>query len=287
MIRHVGALWRFRHFLKALVKLDLRQRYRRSVLGIGWSLLNPIAMTIVFTVVFSNLLGNGDPINYAASVLTGFAIWGFMRDSALNGCRCFATNEAYIRQSPIPYTIYTLRTVLGQAIHSLIALGVVIAMVAIYKADATVFLRVVEILPGLLLVFFAAWAATTISAFVTVYFHDTQHLLEVFAQIMFFLTPIMYTGICSTPSNSGGSWTRTPCWLLELTRTPLLTGDMPTRECTSRASRSQWPRRPRGRDSRMAPEARDLPPVTPGFPSCHRSTSTPRRSRSPCGRTSR
>src|SRR5262245_11215432 len=85
MIQHVRALWKCRHFLMALVKLDLRQRYRRSVLGVGWSLLNPIAMTIVFTVVFSNLLGNGDPVRYAASVLTGMAVWGFLRESALNG----------------------------------------------------------------------------------------------------------------------------------------------------------------------------------------------------------
>jgi lipopolysaccharide transport system permease protein len=229
MIRHVGALWRFRHFLMALVKLDLRQRYRRSVLGIGWSLLNPIAMTVVFTVVFSNLLGNGDPINYAASVLTGLAVWGFLRESALNGCRCFATNEAYIRQSPIPYTVYTLRTVLGQAIHSLIALGVVVAMIAIYRGDAAVFLRAGMILPGLLLIFLAAWAATTISAFVTVYFHDTQHLLEVLAQIMFFLTPIMYTRKLLDEKHLGWMVDANPVyWLMELTRTPLLTGEMPT-----------------------------------------------------------
>src|SRR5947209_3121068 len=132
MIQHVRAVWKCRHFLMALVKLDLRQRYRRSVLGIGWSLLNPIAMTVVFTVVFSNLLGNGDPVNYAASVLTGMAVWGFLRDSTLNGCQCFMANEAYIRQSPIPYTVYTLRTVLGQAIHSLIALCVVVGMIALY-----------------------------------------------------------------------------------------------------------------------------------------------------------
>src|SRR5262245_7104491 len=89
MIQHLTAMWKFRHFLFALVKLDLRLRYRRSVLGVGWSLLNPIAMTIVFTVVFSNLLGGGDPIAYAASVLTGMAVWSFLRDSTLNGCRCF------------------------------------------------------------------------------------------------------------------------------------------------------------------------------------------------------
>src|SRR5437763_14234020 len=176
MVHHLSALWKFRHFLMALVKLDLRQRYRRSVLGVGWSLLNPIAMTIVFTVVFSSLLGNGDPIGYAASVLTGMAVWGFLRDSALNGCRCFMTNEAYIRQSPIPYTVYPLRTVLGQAIHSLIALGVVVVMIAVFRADASVLLRVALLVPGLVLSLAAAWAAATISAFATVYFHDTHHL---------------------------------------------------------------------------------------------------------------
>jgi lipopolysaccharide transport system permease protein len=231
MIQHLTAMWKFRHFLMALVKLDLRQRYRRSVLGIGWSLLNPIAMTVVFTVVFSNLLGNGDPINYAASVLTGMAVWGFLRDSALNGCHCFMTNEAYIRQSPIPYTVYTLRTVLGQAIHSLIALGVVVVMIAGFKADAGVLLRVALIAPGLVVVLFAAWAAATISAFATVYFHDTQHLLEVGAQILFFLTPIMYTRKLLDDKQLGWLVDANPVyWLLELTRTPLLTGHMPTAE---------------------------------------------------------
>jgi lipopolysaccharide transport system permease protein len=229
MIRHVGAMWRFRHFLMALVKLDLRQRYRRSVLGIGWSLLNPIAMTIVFTVVFSSLLGNGDPVKYAATVLTGLAVWGFLRDSALNGCRCFATNEAYIRQSPIPYTLYTLRTVLGQAIHSLIALAVVVVMLAIYHGDATILLRVGMIIPGLLLVFLAAWAATTISAFVTVYFHDMQHMLEVLAQVMFFLTPIMYPAELLQNKQLGWMVDANPVyWLMQLTRQPLVDGHMPT-----------------------------------------------------------
>jgi lipopolysaccharide transport system permease protein len=228
MIHHVSAMWRFRYFLMALVKLDLRQRYRRSVLGIGWSLLNPIAMTVVFTVVFSNLLGNGDPINYAASVLTGMAVWGFLRDSALNGCRCFMTNEAYIRQSPIPYTVYTLRTVLGQAIHSLIALAVVVAMVAIFRSGSSIPLQILAVIPGLLLLFLAAWAAATISAFATVFFHDTQHLLEVAAQIMFFLTPIMYTRKLLDDKHLGWIVDANPVyWLMELTRTPLLTGRMP------------------------------------------------------------
>jgi lipopolysaccharide transport system permease protein len=228
MIQHLTAMWKFRHFLLSLVKLDLRMRYRRSVLGVGWSLLNPIAMTCVFTVVFSSLLGNGDPIAYAAYVLTGMAMWGFMRDSCLNGCRCFMLNDSYIRQSPIPYTIYTLRTVLGQAIHSLIALGVVFAMIAIFNADIGVLLRILSVLPGLLLTLLTAWACATIAAFVTVYFHDMQHLLEVGAQIFFFLTPIMYNRKLLDDKQLGWVVDANPIsWLLELTRTPLLTGWMP------------------------------------------------------------
>jgi ABC-type polysaccharide/polyol phosphate export permease len=228
MIQHLTAMWKFRHFLLSLVKLDLRLRYRRSFLGIGWSLLNPIAMTLVFTIVFSNLLGNGDPIGYAAYVLTGMAIWGFLRDSALNGCRCFQTNEAYIRQSPIPYTIYTLRTVLGQAIHSLIAIGVVVAMIAIFNLDPSAVLRIVAVLPGLLLALLTAWAVATIAAFTTVYFHDMQHLLEVGAQILFFLTPIMYNRKLLDDKGLGWVVDANPIsWVLELTRTPLLTGWMP------------------------------------------------------------
>jgi lipopolysaccharide transport system permease protein len=228
MIHHLQAMWKFRHFLLALVKSDLRLRYHRSMLGIGWSLLNPIAMTCVFTVVFTNLLGNGDPIAYAAYVLMGMAMWGFLRDSCLTGCRCFNMNEAYIRQSPIPYTIYTLRTVLGQAIHSLIALGVVVSMIAIFNRNAGVFLSLAIVLPGLLLTLLSAWAATTIAAFITVYFHDTQHLMEVGAQILFFLTPIMFNRDLLDDRGLGWIVDANPVtWLLELTRTPLLTGSMP------------------------------------------------------------
>ena len=230
MIQHLTAMWKFRHFLLSLVKLDLRLRYRRSMLGIGWSLLNPIAMTCVFTVVFSNLLGDGDPIAYAAYVLTGMAMWGFVRDSSLNGCRCSPWSTTRISGKAPFRTPFTPcgRFSAGQ-IHSLIALGVVFAMIAIFNRDASVAIRVLAVFPGLLLTLLTAWACATIAAFVTVYFNDMQHLLEVGAQILFFLTPIMYNR--KLLDNKGLGWVvdaNPISWLLELTRTPLLTGSMPT-----------------------------------------------------------
>ncbi len=192
MFRHLSAIWTARHFLLALVKLDLRLRYRRSVLGVGWSLLHPISMTVVFTVVFSQLFGDGDPVGYAAFALAGLAVWGFLRDAATVGSKAFLINEAYIRQSPLPYTVYTLRTVLSQAIHSSLALIVVVALIVIWRGEAGVFVGLALAVPGFLLAIVAAWAMATIGAFVSAFFHDTAQILEVSCQIGFFLTPIMY-----------------------------------------------------------------------------------------------
>jgi ABC-type polysaccharide/polyol phosphate export permease len=192
MFRHLSAVWRARHFLLALVNLDLRLRYRRSVLGVGWSLLHPIAMTIVFTVVFSQFFGDSDPIGYAAFAMAGLAVWGFLRDAATVGSKAFLINEPYIRQSPLPYTVYTLRSVLGQSIHTAVALVVVVALIVLWKGDAGVFVGLALALPGLLLALLAAWAVATIGAFVNAFFHDTAQILEVSCQLGFFLTPIMY-----------------------------------------------------------------------------------------------
>jgi ABC-type polysaccharide/polyol phosphate export permease len=227
MIGHLTAVWRFRHFLMALVRLDLRLRYRRSVLGVGWSLLNPIAMTAVFTVVFSNLLGAG-AWEYAPSLLTGMAVWGFLKEAATGGSRALIANEAYIRQSPLPYTLYPLRTVFGLAIHTAIALAVVVALLVLLQQSARPLLVFPAVVPGLALAFLAAWAVATIAAFVNVYFQDTQHMLEVAAQIGFFLTPIIYTR--DVLDRQGLHWVvdLNPVNLfLDLIRAPLLTGQVP------------------------------------------------------------
>jgi lipopolysaccharide transport system permease protein len=230
MIQHLTAIWKFRHFLFALVKLDLRLRYRRSILGVGWSLLNPIAMTIVFAVVFSSLLGGGDIPRYVPHLLVGMAVWNFLRECTVSGCKALIGNECYIRQSPLPYGIYPLRTVLGQAIHSSIALGVAIGVTIAYRPDTNP-MAFLYILPGLGLMLLTAWAAATIFAFINVYFQDTSHLIEVGAQIVFFMSPIIYY-----PQNLTGKglhWLLTinPVHLfLELIRAPLTTGVAPSAE---------------------------------------------------------
>lgn len=227
MLRQVAAMWAYRHFVLALVRLDVRRRYTRSFVGAGWSVLHPLAMTLVFAVVFSNLLG-ADPRTYLLFLLLGMVVWNFFKECAVGGCLAMISHETYIRQSPLPYGLYPLRLVLSTAVHSGIALLAALGLVVVMRWSLEPLGILWAVLPALGLAVAAGWAVASIASCVQVYFHDTQHLLEVAAQIGFFLTPIMYGPELLVNKGLGGLVAANPVNLfLELVRTPVLHGTPP------------------------------------------------------------
>src|SRR5947209_16817034 len=104
MLAYLGAVWDRRYFWFALVRMDLRSRYRGSILGIGWSLLHPIAMTVILCVVFSKILKQ-EISTYAPYLFAGLTFWNYWVAVASQGCNCFFQGEAYIRQFPAPMAI--------------------------------------------------------------------------------------------------------------------------------------------------------------------------------------
>ena len=234
MLSHLRAVWAFRHFWLSLVRMDLRSRYRRSVLGIGWSLLQPIAMSGVLCLVFGALF----PMNnaavagfpapwraYAAYLLAGMGVWGFIQTSVLTGCTALIHNEPYIRQCPLPYGIYPLRTVMGTGVHFLISLASLAGLVCLLKGSAEPLAHLWAVLPAVPLLFLFCWGLATVAAFATVYFHDTSHLIEVGSQLFFFLTPIMYTNDVLHQKGLGDLIALNPVVpFLELVRKPLVEG---------------------------------------------------------------
>ena len=86
MVAYVKGIWQCRYFWLNLVKIDLRTKYRRSVLGLGWSLLHPIAMTVILCIVFHQILmPGGDVFKYAPFLLAGLATWSFFVNTTLLG----------------------------------------------------------------------------------------------------------------------------------------------------------------------------------------------------------
>ena len=229
MTRYLRDVWRLRYFWLALVKMDLRSRYRRSMLGVGWSLLHPIAMTAVLCTVFGTLF-NADVRTYGPFLLAGLVTWNFLVSVMNHGCQCFFQGESYIRQYPAPLAIYPLRSTLGAGIHFLLGLSVVLVLVWCLKGFANL-PALVSLVPTLLMLFVVGWSVALFMGVINVMFQDTQHLTEVLIQILFYVTPIIYPADLLRERHLGWFVAINPVAIfLELIRQPILDGRIPSPE---------------------------------------------------------
>jgi len=226
MKSYLAEIWHVRYFWLSLVKMDLRTRYRRSFLGMGWSLLHPMAMTAILCTVFHTLLKQ--PIReYAPFLLAGLATWNYILSATKDGCQCFFQGESYIRQYPAPFAIYPLRTALGSTVHFLLALLVTLGLSWYCKGFSNL-ASLLSLLPAIVLLFVFAWSLATLSGLANVYFQDTQHLTEVGFQILFYATPIIYSVTTLKDNVFSRYLLYNPLfYILELIRTPVVEGTLP------------------------------------------------------------
>lgn len=223
MVGYLSAVWSCRFFWLSLVHMDLRTRYRGSVLGVGWSLLQPLAMTIILCAVFRHLF-RMPLVDYAPLLLIGLAFWAFVTSVVMTGCNCFHQAEPYIRQYPAPLAIYPLRSTLGALFHFLVALTLVILLTSLVRGLPPL-LALLTIIPGVLLLFVFIWGLTVLFALAQVHFPDSKHLAEVGFQGLFYLTPILYPPTLLDGGRLGVIIRCNPLsFFLELLREPILHG---------------------------------------------------------------
>jgi len=202
MVAYLGAIWRCRYFWLSLVKMDLRTRYRGSALGIGWSLLQPIAMTVILCTVFGNLFNLPLPF-YGPFLMVGLTFWSFVSASTVSGCQCFFQGEAYIRQHPAPMAIYPLRTALAGSFHFGIALLMVVVLGGILHGYDSSW-PLLSLVPTFVILLVLGWSLATLFGLANVRFRDTHHLSEIGLQIVFYATPIIYPP--AQLANKGFGW---------------------------------------------------------------------------------
>jgi len=226
MWAYCAEVWRCRYFWLSLVKMDLQLRYRRSMLGIGWSLLHPLATTGVLCIAFHEIF-HTSVRQYVPFLMAGLAWWGYVSGVTIRGCSCFVEAESYIRQHPVPMAIYPLRTALGGMIHFGIALAVVLLLIwPLHGFDNLPALPFLGISLALLLLF--GWSVAVLAGYINSVFRDVQHLAEIGFQILFYLTPIIYPPESLARTRLAQLVEYNPLVsLLTIVRQPLLEGHIP------------------------------------------------------------
>lgn len=224
---YLHAVWNVRYFWLSLVLMDLQTRYRRSVLGLGWSLVQPAILTIILYTVFSPVFLN-QVDDYALYVLAGLVYWNYFTSTILLGCQCFLHAEGYIRQQPLPLAIFPLRAALGNLVHFLLALAVVLVATGCVRGFDQPF-ALLSLVPSILLMFGLAWTTALLAGFANVLFRDTEHLLQVGFQVLFYLTPIFYPAQLLSHYRLGWLVQLNPVTaFLQLLRQPLLENTVPS-----------------------------------------------------------
>jgi lipopolysaccharide transport system permease protein len=180
-----------RDLVAELVGRELKVLYKRSALGVAWTLINPLLQLIVFSLVFRQVLGQGQDIPYySAYAFSGLLIWGWTQSSLFQATGLITSNRALIRQPGFPVAILPIVTVTTGLVHFLLALP---ALGIIMWQQGVPIHATLLALPALLLLQFILTTSVAYPlAALNVKFRDTQHTLGVILQLMFYLLPIFY-----------------------------------------------------------------------------------------------
>ncbi len=189
MINYFKELYKYRELLWNLTKKELKVRYRGSILGIFWSLLNPVIMTLVYTFVFSIILKS--PIeDFSIFLLSALIPWNFLASSLNVGIDSIVGNSHLINKIKFPREILPLSITFSNFINFLLEL---VAFFIFLIFMGYKFYKLLYLLPLIILIqIFLVVGATLIVSSVNVYFRDIKHLLNIFMVIWFFATPIIY-----------------------------------------------------------------------------------------------
>jgi ABC-2 type transport system permease protein len=196
MVGPVQELWAFRFLIWNLAQRDLRSRYKKSVLGWLWSLLNPATNLAVLAFVFGYMFGakapaagNGSTTAYALYLFCGLAVWNFFSATVNGSIFALQGSGGMLNKVYFPAVCPAIANMITVLLQTCIEFGILtFAMLVVQNADWHILL-----LP--ILIFFLALFSIGVGLMVSVFnvfYRDIGYLVTIVLNILFYLTPIIY-----------------------------------------------------------------------------------------------
>src|SRR5438552_560636 len=203
----------------------MKLRYKRSVLGIVWSLLNPLLQLLILYFVFRVLLSLKIP-HYASFLFTGVLVWNWFSSSLLFATGAIVDNRELIKRPGFPIAILPTVTVTSHLIHFLIAIPALLICVVLDIGQVTTAIVALPLVIALQFILTLSFAYLVATFHVT--FRDTQYLLGVLLQLLFFLSPVFYD-LTAIPERYRSLLVLNPLvYLIDAYRKILIHGELPS-----------------------------------------------------------
>jgi len=184
-------VWQARELLYFLVWRDVKVRYKQTVLGIGWSVLQPFLTMVVFTIFFGRLAKvPSDGVPYPLFSLAALVPWTYFATAASNGAASLVGSQHLVAKVYFPRVLVPLAAVLMPLVDLAVSFGMLIVLLAWYHVVPTLALAALPLYA--LLGVLTAFAVTLWTSALTVRYRDARYILPFVIQIWLFVSPVAY-----------------------------------------------------------------------------------------------
>lgn len=195
MVGFLRPLWLYRGFVLGSVKREFQSRYRNSLLGAAWAVINPLAMIVVYTVIFSQVMRSrlpevDYPFAYSIYLCSGILTWSYFAEVIGRGQTTFIENGNLLKKVNFPRVSLPAIVTLNATINFLIGFSLFIVFLLI--AGAWPGWSGFAVIPVLMIQTLLAIGIGTILGVLNVFFRDIGQLCNVLIQFWFWFTPVVY-----------------------------------------------------------------------------------------------
>ena len=224
-IEEAGALWRYRGLVHELIVRDIKVRYKRSVLGIVWTMLAPLLNMVALTLVFSTILKQ-QITNYPVFFMAGAIFWAFFSQSTSSAAAQTQDSNEIAKRIYIPRSVFVAASIgvgLVNLALSMVPLLLILIVTGFPIYSTWAFLPVAVFIEVLFAAGVGLWLFTLASRF-----SDVREMYLVIVQTWFFLTPIVYHPAIVPPKFRFALWLNPLYYLIQTFRKPIYDGVLPS-----------------------------------------------------------
>ncbi len=185
----IQEFWKYRDLLKLMVMKDIKLKYRRSFLGYVWSILNPLMIMVVMTMVFSTMFARNIE-NFPVYLFCGQLLFNFMNSSTHEAINSVNYNAPLLKKTYVPKYIFTVATVTSSAVDLIFSLGALAIVMLVTRAEFTWYILLAPFV--LLQLYLFCVGLGLFLAQANVFFRDIQFIYNAVTTAWMYLTPIFY-----------------------------------------------------------------------------------------------
>jgi len=188
----LDALWGYRDLLLILALRDVKVRYKQAALGVGWAVIQPLAMALIFTLFFGKLMGldSESAVPYFVFALAGLMPWTLFESAVTASSGSVVASAGIVRKIYFPRLIVPLAATGAPLIDY--AIGMVILVIAMLWMDVSLSASAVLVPVMIVTLMIGVLGVGVLMSAITVAYRDFRHVLPFLLRILFFLTPVIY-----------------------------------------------------------------------------------------------